>query len=224
MSPRSSKGSAPTALFLLEDHVVVRQGLTSLLDAEPDLHVIAQASSLAELEAADAKPDVVVSDLVLGDGRGAAVIEAVRLKFPKAGIVVLSMVDNPADIEEALEAGASGYLLKEAASRELIDAVRTVASGDEYMQPSLGASLARWRHVPAVGQEHVSALDRLTDREREMLRLIALGHTNPEMAKILHVSIRTVETHRASITRKVGARSRADLVAHARRLGLTDPS
>jgi len=128
------------------------------------------------------------------------------------------MVDNPTNVQLCLVAGASGYLLVEAVSTELVEAVRKVAVGKDYLQPSLGAALAKWREEP--GRVHARAVEDLTPREREVLRLIARGHTNAEIATMLHVSVRTVENHRASVLRKLGLRTRAELVRHANEAGL----
>lgn len=204
--------------MLLDDHAVVREGLRALLDRHDDIAIVAEAGSVADAEAVEAAPEVIVADLVLPDDRGADVVRRLVARFPDARILVLSMVDNPTDVQMCLAAGAKGYLLKEAASTELVDAIRQVASGQEYLQPALGAALLRWREAP--GRVHARATDNLTPRETEVLRLIALGHTNAEVAKMLFLSERTVENHRASVMRKIGAKSRADLVRHATETGL----
>jgi two-component system response regulator NreC len=149
-------------------------------------------------------------------------VRRLRERFPRSAVLVLSMVDNPADVQLCLTAGARGYLIKEAAGTELTDAVRAVASGHEYLQPSLGAALVRWREAPGRPRAGAGAgvSSELTDREREVLRLIALGHTNAEIARLLFLSVRTVENHRASLMRKLGVRSRAELVRQAGQLGL----
>jgi two-component system response regulator NreC len=205
-------------VLLMDDHVVVREGLRALLERHDDIHVLAEASSVGEAIALDVEPDVVVADLVLPDDRGAEVVRRLKERHADAAILVLTMVDNPTDVQLCLAAGAHGYLLKETASSELVDAVRKVAGGEDYLQPSLGAALARWKEVP--GRVHARAVDDLTPREREVLRLIALGHTNAEIATMLYVSVRTVENHRASVMRKLGLRTRAELVRHATEAGL----
>jgi two-component system response regulator NreC len=161
---------------------------------------------------------VIVADLVLPDERGADVVRRLKARHPDAAILVLTMVDNPTDVQLCLAAGARGYLLKETASTELVDAVRKVAGGEDYLQPSLGAAIAKWHETP--GRVHARAVDDLTPREREVLRLIALGHTNAEIATMLFVSVRTVENHRASVLRKLGLHTRAELVRHANEAGL----
>jgi two-component system, NarL family, response regulator NreC len=169
--------------------------------------------------ASDAEPDVVICDLVLPDGRGAEVVLAARERFPDAAVMVLTMVDDPADVQQAFAAGARGYLLKEAASSELVDAIRKVVAGEEYLQPAMGAALATLRQ--GTTRAHASARARLSPREREVLRLIALGHTNAEIAELLFLSLRTVESHRANVLAKLRLRTRAELVRYAARQGIT---
>jgi two-component system response regulator NreC len=205
-------------VLLMDDHVVVREGLRALLERQEGIEVVGEAGSVADAVSLDVLADVVVADLVLPDERGAEVVRRLRERHPNAAILVLTMVDNPTDVQLCLAAGASGYLLKETASTELVDAVRRVAAGSDYVQPSLGAALARWRDTP--GRVHARAIADLSEREREVLRLIALGHTNAEIAAMLFVSVRTVENHRASVMRKLGLRTRAELVRHANEAGV----
>jgi two-component system, NarL family, response regulator NreC len=204
---------AKIAVLLMDDHVVVREGLRVLLERQDDIDVMAEASTVAEAVALDVDPDVVVADLMLPDERGVEVVRRLKQRHDKAAILVLTMVDNPTDVQQCLAAGARGYLLKETAGSELVDAVRKVAGGEDYLQPSLGAALAKWKESP--GRVRARAVDDLTPREREVLRLIALGHTNTEIATMLYVSVRTVENHRAGVMRKLGLRTRAELVRHA---------
>lgn len=210
----------PIEVLLIDDHVLVREGLRELLDRERDMVVVSEAGSVGEAQGVDASPDVIVCDLVLPDGRGADVVLRVRERFPDAAVLVLTMVDNPADVRASFDAGARGYLLKEAASAELREAVHEVASGRDYLQPAIGAALAAG-HGPA-GVVHATVA--LSARETEVLRLLAQGHTNAEVAAMLHVSTRTVETHRASLLSKLGVRTRAELVRYAADAGLLDVS
>ena len=209
---------ATIGVLLIDDHVVVREGLRALLERQQGVTVVAEAGSVDDAVALDVRADVVVADLMLPDERGAEVVRRIKQRHPDAAVLVLTMVDNPTDVQMCLAAGASGYLLKETASTELVDAVRRVAAGSDYLQPSLGAALARWRDTP--GRVRASAIDDLSEREREVLRLIALGHTNAEIASMLFVSVRTVENHRASVMRKLGLRTRAELVRHANEAGV----
>jgi two-component system response regulator NreC len=206
------------SVLLMDDHVVVREGLRALLERQDDIDILGEAGSVTEAVEAGVDPEVIVADLVLPDDRGAEVVRRLRERYPSAAILVLTMVDNPTDVQLCLAAGARGYLLKETASTELVDAVRKVAGGEDYLQPSLGAAIAKWHETP--GRVRARAVDGLTPREREVLRLIALGHTNAEIATMLYVSVRTVENHRAGVLRKLGLHTRAELVRHANEAGL----
>jgi two-component system response regulator NreC len=207
-------------VLLMDDHNVVREGLRALLERQDDIRVVAEAGTVGEALAVEAESDVLVADLVLPDERGPEVVRRLRERYPRTPILVLTMVDNPTDVQLCLAAGAKGYLMKQAAGAELTDAVRAVAEGREYLQPALGVALARFREAPAPGRVHTRATVDLSDREREVLRLIALGHTNAEIARLLFLSVRTVENHRAGLMRKLGVKTRADLVRYATQSGL----
>jgi two-component system response regulator NreC len=203
----------PTVL-LVDDHAVVRAGIRMLLESQANVSVVAEASSAEEALGIglEADPDVIVTDLSMEGLRGASVVEAFAERFPNSLILVLSMVDSPAVVRRAIDAGARGYMLKGAAASELPDAIARILNGEPYVQPALGALLA------GNGSEHATYADpvaALTQREREVLSLLAVGHTNPEIAALLFLSPRTIESHRASIQRKLGVRSRADLVRAA---------
>jgi two-component system, NarL family, response regulator NreC len=206
--------AVPTTAMLVDDHAVVRAGIRLLLDAEPGMSVVAEASSAEEALqiSLERDPDLIVTDLSMDGLRGAAVIEAFAERFPNARILVLSMVDSPSDVRRAIDAGARGYMLKGAASAELPDAIARIMKGERYVQPALGAMLAG---KTITSPTHADPIAVLTDREREVLDLLVLGHTNVEIASLLFLSPRTVETHRASIQRKLGVKSRADLVRFA---------
>ncbi|MGH3572570.1 MAG: response regulator transcription factor, partial [Pseudonocardiaceae bacterium] len=197
-------------VLLVDDHAVVRAGLRLVLERQPDIAVCWEAASLAEVAELDCKPDVVVLDLLLPDGRGAETVAAITARFPGSPTLVLTMIDNLAVVDLAMKAGARGYVLKDAAADEVVDAVRSVAAGKPYLQPSLGALLAYWKGR-FTAMAHRSTLG-LTDREWQVLRLVALGHTNAEISAMLHVAVRTVETHRAHIVQKTGVQTRAQLV------------
>jgi DNA-binding NarL/FixJ family response regulator len=205
-------------VLIVDDHAVVRTGLRLLLDAEEDIEVVGEAGNArdAVFEARSVKPDVVLMDVVLGGKSGIEVTPELLHEQPEARVLVLSMQDDPRYVRQAFGAGASGYVLKEAADTELVAAVREVASGGRYVNPALGARL-----VAAEAEERArSEADPLSDREREVLRLLALGHTNQEIAKMLYISVRTAETHRAHIMQKLHLSSRADLVRYALANGL----
>lgn len=203
--------AAHTRLVLADDHVVVRHGLRLVLEAEDDLEVIAEAGTVEETvrKVRAIRPDVLILDLNLGDESSLPSIPTIRADSPGTQIVVLTMQNEPAFAREALQSGAAGYVLKEAADDELVDAVRAAARGETYLNPRLGARLAAEPAAPD------GPADDLTEREREVLRLIALGNTNTEIAEQLFLSVRTVETHRAHIQRKLGRTTRAELVAYA---------
>lgn len=202
--------------MLVDDHAVVRAGIRLLIELQPGVSVVAEASSAEEALrlTLDREPDLIITDLSMEGLRGAAVVEAFAKRFPNAVILVLSMVDSPSDVRRAMDAGASGYVLKGAAASELPDAIARVLNGERYVQPALGAMLAARAATPSIHADPVAAL---SDREREVLDLLVLGHTNVEIASLLFLSPRTVETHRASIQRKLGVKSRADLVRFASR-------
>jgi two-component system response regulator NreC len=215
-----SRRGKPTQILVVDDHAVVRSGLRMLLDAEQDLEVVGEAGDMrnAIFEARALKPDVILMDVVMPGASGIEATAEVLKEAPGAKVLVLSMQDDPRYVREAFSAGASGYVLKEAADAELVDAVREVAAGGRYVHPELGARL-----VSAEADERAKAdADPLSDREREVLRLLALGHTNQEIAKMLYLSVRTVETHRAHIMQKLTLQTRAELVRHAIDQGLLD--
>ena len=203
----------PLHVFLIEDHVVVRQGLRHLLEHQPGIVVCGEAASVGEAESEAAEPDVALVDLVLPDGKGHDVVARVHRRWPSAALLVLTMVDNASEVRLCLEAGAAGYLLKESAADDVVEAIRRVGRGEQYVQPSLGAALARVRD--ARGRARYGSIDALTPRERDVLRMLALGHTNAEVARSLGVALRTVEAHRAHIVQKLGLHTRAELVRFA---------
>jgi len=203
-----------TTAMLVDGHAVIRAGIRLLLDSQTGLSVVAEASSVEEAlqVSLDRDPDLIVTDLSMEGPRGSAVVETLSERFPDARILVLSNVDSPSDVRRAIEAGAKGYLLKGAAAVELPDAIARIMNGERYVQPALGAMLAGGE---GTSPNHVDPVAALTEREREVLDLLVLGHTNVEIASLLYLSSRTIETHRANIQRKLGVKSRADLVRFA---------
>ncbi len=210
----SRGGDGAIRIVLADDHAVVRSGLRMLLDAEEDFEVVAEAGDVdaARRYVRGHHATVLVLDLNMPGGPSLDAIPALRAECPDTQIVVLTMQDAPAYARQALSAGALGYVLKEAADTELVDAVRRAAAGETYLNPALGARIAR---EPPPGPP-----DDLSEREVEVLRLIALGHTNTEIAAQLYLSVRTVETHRSHIQQKLRLSSRADLVRYALQRGL----
>jgi two-component system, NarL family, response regulator NreC len=208
-----------TSVLIVDDHAVVRSGLRRLLEQE-GFEVVAEAGDMrnAVFEARVHKPDVILMDVVMPGQSGIEATPAVLKEAPDAKVLVLSMQDDPRYVREAFDAGASGYVLKEAADTELVQAIREVAGGGRYVHPALGA-----RMITAAAEERRRAEeDPLSDREREVLRLLALGHTNQEIAKMLYISVRTAETHRAHIMQKLRLTTRAELVRYALDQGLLE--
>ena len=209
-------------VLVVDDHAVVRSGLRLLLESEKDIEVVGEAGDVREavLEARSSHPDVVLMDVVMPDMSGIEGIPKVLAEAPETKVLFLSMQDDPRYVREAFEAGAAGYILKEAADTEVVAAVREVARGGRYVHPELGARLA----VAQVEELARAEADPLSDREREVLRLLALGHTNHEIAAMLFISVRTAETHRAHIMQKLRLSTRAELVRYALDRGLLESS
>lgn len=210
---------AKVRILVLDDHAIVREGLRLLLERQPDFEVAGEVSTLEAALATTQPFDVVLADLVLGAGKGPDVVTALRERFPDSHVLVLTMVDNLVDVRDTLAAGARGYVLKEGAATELAEAIRTLAKGGDYLQPSLGAALAR---QAGLRPTKLQGTTELSDRERQVLELVVRGHTNAEIASRLLVSQRTVETHRAHILEKTGVRTRAELVRYALESGMVD--
>jgi two-component system response regulator NreC len=207
-----------TTIVIADDHTVVRQGLRMLIDADAELQVIAEAGTVIDAERLTRahRPSVLVLDLNMHGESGLEAIPRLRADAPGTAIVVLTMQDDPGFARQALRSGALGFVLKEAADEELLGAIHLAASGDTYLNPRLGARIASQPSEPS------GPPDDLSDRELEVLRLIALGHTNTEIAQQLFLSTRTVETHRAHIQQKIRRTSRAELVHYALQHGLVN--
>jgi len=214
-SATSALGGRITVL-LAEDHRVVRAGLRLLLDRQDGIEVIGEAGTIAETErsTAELRPRVLVLDIDMPEGSSIPAIPRIQQGAPGTRIVILTMHTAPSLARDALRVGATGFVLKEAAEAELIDAIRAVAAGRTYLNPELGAQLA------AEGPDGPARPDDLSARELEVLELIALGHTNGEIATRLFLSVRTVESHRAHIQQKTRRFTRAELVAYAREHGI----
>ena len=207
-------------VLIVDDHAVVRAGLRMLIDAEDDLEAAGEAGSTRDaiFRARELQPDVILMDVVMPDGNGLDAIPTLLHEHPEAKVLMLSMQDDPQYVRQAFTAGASGYVLKEAADTDVVSAIREVARGGRYVHPELGARL-----VAAETEERRRAEeDPLSEREREVLRMLALGHTNQEIAKQLYISVRTAETHRAHIMHKLRLSSRAELVRYALNQGLLE--
>jgi len=207
-----------TRVLLVDDHELLRAGLRSRLEKEPGIEVVGEAGSAeqAVVRARTLQPDLVLLDLLLPRKNGFDAIPEIAAVAPNARVIIVSSQTAPSSVRRALTAGADGYLPKRASDRELVTAIEQVRSGSRYVDPDLGASL--------VVDEVSSALDELSERERDVLQLLALGHTNQEIGKKLFISVRTVDTHRAHIMRKLGLDTRAELVLFALAHGLIGPA
>ena len=205
------------SVLIVDDHAVVREGLKLVLEKHDDLEAVGEAGSVDEAveQAAALKPDLVLLDLAMPGKPGLQAMPGLLRADPEVKVLILSMEDDPRYVREAFAAGARGYLLKEAVANEVVGAIREVASGGRYVHPELGARLIESEPSPDEQGD-----DPLSEREREVLTLLALGHTNHEIAKQLFISVRTAEAHRAHILRKLGLASRAELVRYAIANGL----
>jgi two-component system, NarL family, response regulator NreC len=210
--------AAPITVVLADDHPIVRSGLRMLLDAEADIEVVAEAGDVdsAARYVRGHKPGVLVLDLTMPGAPSLPAIPQIAQSSPGTAIVVLTMQDDAAFAREAMRAGARGYVLKQSATTELVEAIRAAAGGGTYLNPALGARVAAEPPPPS------GPPDDLTEREAEVLRLIALGHTNTEIAGQLYLSVRTVETHRSHIQHKLRLSTRAELVGYALDRGLVE--
>jgi two-component system, NarL family, response regulator NreC len=209
-----------TRVLIVDDHAVVRSGLRLVLEAEDGIEPVGEAGTARDaiFEARSVKPDVILLDVVMPDQSGLEIIPTLLKENPDTKVLVLSMQDDPQYVREAFGAGASGYVLKEAADNEVVAAVREVAGGGRYVHPELGARLV----AAETDERRRAEEDPLSERESEVLRLLALGHTNQEIAKQLFISVRTAETHRAHIMQKLRLSSRAELVRYVLERGLLD--
>ncbi len=212
-----------TKILLADDHAVVRRGLRLVLDAEPDLEVAAEAGDGAEAVTLGLREDVhlAVLDVTMPRLTGIQAARELSRRRPELRILMLSMHDNEQYFFEALKAGASGYVLKSAADRDLVEACRATMRGEPFLYPAAVSALIR-EHLDHA-REGNGRTDILTPRELEILKLIAEAHTSREIADTLVVSIKTVERHRANILEKLGMRDRVELTRYAIRRGLVEP-
>jgi two-component system response regulator NreC len=203
-------------VVLADDHNVIRAGLRAMLEAEPDLRVIGEAADApgAQKLVRDRRPDVLVLDLQMPGAEPGRDVPALREAVPATAIVILTMQSDPRRARDLLRAGASGYVLKQAAERQLTAAIRSAAGGGSYIDPELGGQVAQLGADP---------LESLGDRDRELLRLLALGHTNREIGEKLFLSVRAVEVNRAKLLEKLGMESRPELVRFAIASGIIGP-
>jgi DNA-binding NarL/FixJ family response regulator len=207
-------------VLVVDDHAVVRSGLRLLIDAESDMETVGEAGNVRDaiFEARSVDPDLILMDVVMPGESGIEGVPRLLHEHPDARVLVLSMQDDPRYVREAFAAGASGYVLKEAADAEVVTAIREVAAGGRYVHPELGARLVA-ADAAAARQEQE---DPLSEREHEVLHLLALGYTNQEIARRLFISVRTAETHRAHVMQKLRLGSRAELVRYALAHGMLE--
>ncbi len=208
-------------VLIADDHSIVRRGLRAIISAEPSLELAGETTSgreTIERVLAD-RPDVLILDLSMPDLDGIAVIESVKPRLPGVKILILTVHEDQGLLRAALQAGASGYVLKRAAESELVAAIHSVLRDEVYVDPSMIPALRR--EPDAADRHDAPVVEVLTEREDEILTYIADGYTNRQIGDLLRISVRTVETHRASISSKCGLRGRADLVRYARRRALT---
>jgi DNA-binding NarL/FixJ family response regulator len=215
---------APTRILLADDHALVRRGVRLILDGEPDLTVVAEAADGAEaLEQARAhRPDLAVLDIAMPRLTGLQAARELARTLPQTRILVLTMYDNEQFFFEALAAGASGYVLKSVADRDLVEACRATMRGEPFLYPGAVNALIH-HYLDLVREGRTLPAKAITDREEEILKLVAEGHTSQQIAGLLVISPKTVERHRANLLAKLGLRDRLELTRYAIRVGLIEP-
>jgi DNA-binding NarL/FixJ family response regulator len=205
-------------VLVTDDHAVLRTGVAALLECEDDMSAVGQAATAeqAVLKARALQPDVVLLDVVMPRKSGFDALPELQKVAPEARVIILSMQTSPSSIRQALTSGAAGYVAKHASETDLLDAIRRVAGGSRYVDPELGGDL--------VVSDGAALTQPISERERDVLSLLALGYTNQQIAAMLFVSPRTVDTHRAHIMRKLKLETRAELVLYALANGLIGPN
>lgn len=214
----------PIRVLVSDDHTILRSGLKMLLNAETDIEVIGEATTGEEAIrlSGQLRPDLVLMDISMPGMGGIDATAEIKKQYPEIKVLMLTMHENEAYLFRTIKAGGSGYVLKKAADTELIDAIHQVMQGGAFLRPSVTKALVKDYLERVEMGEARDSYGTLTEREREILKLIAAGHTNPEIAKLLVISVRTVETHRAHIMDKLGIHQRSELVKYALRKGLLD--
>jgi two-component system, NarL family, response regulator NreC len=212
-------------ILIADDHAMVRTGLRALLDAQPDMQVVGEAENglVVESRCRELSPDVVLMDLTMPGRGGIAAVADVRRASPATRVLVLTMHEDEAYVRLAANAGAAGYVLKRALAGDLVSAIRTVHAGGRHAPPELAAAFFEREAVQPPGRETGAGIQALSEREREVVGLVALGYTNAEIGRKLGISEKTVESHRAKILSKLGLRTRADLVRFSIEHGLMKP-
>ena len=205
-------------VLVTDDHAVLRTGVAELIEREQDMTTVARAGTADEavIQARATQPDVILLDVVMPRKSGFDVLPELAEVAPEARVIMLSAQTSPSAIRQALTSGAAGYVAKHASDTDLLDAIRRVAGGARYVDPELGGDL--------VVSDAEALTEDISQRERDVLYLLALGYTNQEIAAKLFISVRTVETHRAHIMRKLNLETRAELVLYALANGLIGPN
>jgi DNA-binding NarL/FixJ family response regulator len=214
----------PIEVLLADDHAIVREGLRLVLAAEPVIHVVGEAGDGREaLDLVEKlRPDVVVMDIAMPKLNGLEATRQIRRRFPRTRVVILTMHENELYFLQIVKAGATGCVLKRSMGRELVAAVEAAARGESYFSPAIATTvLEDYRRL--LNRPDDAVADPLTEREREIVQLVAEGQTNRQIADLLTVSIKTVQAHRANIMEKLGAHDRTELVKYAIRIGLISP-
>ncbi|MFI6369854.1 response regulator [Streptomyces sp. NPDC050546] len=215
---------SPTRILLADDHALVRRGVRLILDAEPDLTVVAEADDGAEAvaRAREHRPDLAVLDIAMPRLTGLQAARELSRTCPGTRILILTMYDNEQFFFEALGAGASGYVLKSVADRDLVEACRATMRGEPFLYPGAVDALVR-DYLDRVREGGAPPSRAITDREEEILKLVAEGHTSQQIAELLVISPKTVERHRANLLQKLGLKDRLELTRYAIRVGLIEP-
>jgi DNA-binding NarL/FixJ family response regulator len=215
----------PARILLADDHALVRRGVRLILDSEPDLTVVAEASDGAEAitQARAERPDLAILDIAMPRLTGLQAARELSRILPDLRILILTMYDNEQYFFEALKAGASGYVLKSVADRDLVEACRAAVRGEPFLYPGAVNALIRSYLERVADGEDPAAGRAITDREEEVLKLVAEGHSSKEIADLLVISIKTVERHRSNLLQKLGLRDRLELTRYAIRAGLIEP-
>ena len=216
--------TSATRILLADDHVLVRRGVRLILDNEPDLSVVAEAGDGAEAVemAQDEQPDLAILDIAMPRLTGLQAARQLTRLLPDLRILILTMYDNEQYLFEALKSGASGYVLKSVADRDLVEACRAAVRGEPFLYPGAVTSLIR-SYLGRAGQGEPVPERAITDREEEILKLVAEGHSSKEIADLLVISIKTVERHRSNLMAKLGMKDRLELTRYAIRAGLMEP-
>ncbi len=226
VSHSESANMGKIRVLICDDHTILREGIRLLLNSQPDIEVVAEAVDGREAvdKARTVKPDVILMDIAMPFLNGLEATKQIRRDNPNARVLVLTMYESDEYVAQMLEAGAAGYVLKKVAGSELVYALRAVYQGEAFLYPSITKRLVEdyLRRVES-GQER-DTFDGLTDREREVLQLIAEGHTNKAIADLLNLSVRTVQNHRAHIMEKLGMHDRGELIKYAIQKGIIELS